>query len=198
MGFLQFIPASRLSAVFTSGRLTLSATGDAQQFTSGIEFVPDTQFTGGLKYNLMGWVGPLTGKSQSYQHDQGFEVASDPRQVVVQDASGSHVVKVSVIPDGAKAPAPAAASDQHMKAGLGVPFQISANASVPSMGTVTLAFDDAFLSLQNASIQNKGGEQIVWTFDPRKIGNTKVTITTSGGIATFVMQRVIDVEIVLP
>jgi hypothetical protein len=89
MGFLQFIPAGKLSAIFTNGRLGLTAMGDAQQFTSGIEFVPDTQLAGGLKYNLMGWVGPLTGKNQPYQHEQSFEVAGAPKEVVVQDASGS-------------------------------------------------------------------------------------------------------------
>jgi hypothetical protein len=200
MGFLQFIPASRLSAIYTNGRLGLSATGDAQQFTSGIEFVPDTQFAGGLKYNLMGWVGPLTGKSQPYQQQQSFEVAGVPKQVVVQDASGSHVVKVELVPDGTKAATtPAAAgAQQQLTVPLNEPFQIPANASVPSAGSVTVAFDDAFLAMKTASIQNKGGEQIVWTFDPIKIGRTKVTITTSGGIATFIMQRVIDIEIVLP
>jgi len=160
--------------------------------------VPDTQFSGGLKYNLMGWVGPLTGKSQPYQHAQGFQVAGEPREVVVQDASGAHVVKVGLVPNAAQVTTtPAAAGDQQLKVLFKEPFQITNDASVPSMGSVTIAFDAAYLALQTASIHNKGGERIGWTFDSLQTGNTKITITTNGGIAQFVMQRVIDVEIIV-
>lgn len=96
MGFLQLIPADELAAVYNpmTQALCLYAKGDAQKFTSGIEFYRDKDFVGGLKFNLMGWVGPLAPGTEPYEYRQCFANGKPPAQIIVQDSSGSHAVDV--------------------------------------------------------------------------------------------------------
>lgn len=201
MGFLQFIPATTITATYEprTKTLYLYAQGDSQKYTSGVAFHRDPRFVGGLKFNLMGWVGPLGQGTEPYAARTSFTIGEEPKQVVIEDASGSHVIEVrSLGADVALSPeaSPAPSSDK-MKVLFKLPFELQQPSSVPLGGSVSIAFDPKYLVLESAGIQSRPGsaEEIVWTFNSLQTGNTQVTITVSGGIAAFVMRRVVDVEI---
>jgi hypothetical protein len=105
MGFLQVINSMQLGAVYEtrSGTLHLYAKGQSLDFTTGIAFHRDEKFVGGLRFTLMGWVGPLRSprRFSPYSHGQAFTVGGGMRDVVVQTASGNHVVPVHYLGLGA-------------------------------------------------------------------------------------------------
>jgi hypothetical protein len=55
------------------------------------------------------------------------------------------------------------------------PFKVSAKAIVPKFGAVSITFQDDFLTLQNASIDDTN---IVWTLDSLKLGSTQIRVTS--------------------
>jgi hypothetical protein len=75
------------------------------------------------------------------------------------------------------------------------PFKVSAKAVVPKFGAVFIKFQDDFLTLQNASIDDTN---IVWTFDTLKLGSTQIRVTTEFGIEPLTQTQFYDVHVFLP
>ena len=185
--------------------------------TYGFNFHRDT-FLGGLKFTLMAWTGPLTGKKQPYAFDQAFAIHLPQPHF----NSGSVLIVTANHPKGVEVPihytglntevAGLAVADKNEKTTptsenvtltpgstdltvlFKLPFNIEANAGVPKMGSVTIDYDNTFLELITAGIEDA---QIVWTFNSLKTGDTQIAVTTHGGIATFVMTKTYDVRIIV-
>jgi hypothetical protein len=216
MGFLGVIPANKLAAVYNvkTKKLTLSAEGVVKGATYGFQFVRNT-FFGGLKFTLEAWTGPLTGKDQPYTFQQGFNITLPQPHF----ESGSLIIVTANHPKGLVVPihylglvnetaglkaAPASEKDADgpvttaspdttpLKVLFKMPFNIQANASVPKMGSVDVTYDKTMLELIDAGISDT---DIVWTFNSLQTGDTQVVVTTSGGIATFIMTKTYDVSI---
>ena len=93
MGFLGLIPASHLAASYNvrTHKLTLYASGEVQDYTSGIAF-HRLPLMGGLEFALEGWTGPLTDKKSKYTHSQDFDMplpnpATPSGTVILVDAN---------------------------------------------------------------------------------------------------------------
>ena len=220
MGFLGTIPADKLAALYdtTKRQLILYAEGKVQGATYGFNFRQDV-WMGGLKFTLQAWTGPLTSKEQPYTHQQAFNI-SLPSRVF---PSGNVIIVTSNHPEGlavpirytglpphtadlktataseikaAKPNADAVAEDTPGHTNLNVlyktQFNITASATVPKFGSVKISYDAKYVQLQGSAIQDN---QIVWTFFAAEMGDTQVVVTTSGGIATYVIEQVYDVKI---
>lgn len=226
MGFLQLIPAKKLAAAYNTVTkvLYLYAEGDAQNYTSGIHFVQNT-ILGGYKFSIMGWVGPLGKGTTPYRYTQQFQINLDghagyPKELIIADSThpNGQAVKIQYLGTGVDEPAFAkddkVISGSQGLAGLGgnnrqitvlfkEPFNITQLAAVPAGGSIDINYDSSYLTMQTAGIQSPvnagelGHEEIVWNFNSLKTGNTQITVTIHGGIATYVMQIVYDVRIIV-
>lgn len=219
MGFLQLIPAENLSALYNtqSKKLVLFAKGNVIEFTSAISFNRDPNFVGGLKFFLEGWVGPITGKKSPYNYKQGFDIVLpspipgfNSKSVIIADANDPKGKEVPVHYVGIEQTVPSALAGEdisapettipqsvlpgHIKinALFKEPFQIRESASVPKGGEVSIKFNPNFIEIVNAGVQDG---DIVWTFNSLQMGNTQVIVTITGGIATYVMQKIYDVRV---
>ncbi|MCB2408811.1 hypothetical protein [Hymenobacter lucidus] len=200
MGFLGLIPATDLAATYNvrTRLLTLSARGEARDFTYGITFdrVP---YMGGLKFQLMGWTGPLKDPESysPYTHQQSYAIqlpspAFPSNSLLIVDENHPEGLVVDIrftggIPtsqaDQGNAAAPAASPDsgpatpldEHVTVMLGENFSIKAAASSPPIGTVTIKYDTTVLELLHSRIENL---YIVWTLRPLRSGSTQVFVTT--------------------
>ncbi|MES2487519.1 MAG: hypothetical protein V4581_16430 [Bacteroidota bacterium] len=218
MGFLGTIPADKLAALYdtTKRQLILYAEGVVQGATYGFNFRQDTWF-GGLKFTLQAWTGPLTGKDQHYTHQQAFNI-SLPSRVY---PSGSVTIVTANHPEGiivpirftglpphsnglkaataaeaktAKTDAVASATPGHTNLNVlyKTQFEIKAQAAVPTGGSVHISYDTKHVQLVGSKVHDR---EIVWTFFAAEMGDTQVVVTTSGGIATYIMEQVYDVKI---
>ncbi|KYF95109.1 hypothetical protein BE20_46720 [Sorangium cellulosum] len=89
------------------GVLGIKVSGEAQNFTSGFVLVRDEKFVGGLRYNLMGWTGPLGKGDSPFHHEQGFDLgAMPPEEIVIASASETIRVPVKLPKASAAAPTP--------------------------------------------------------------------------------------------
>ena len=217
MGFLGLVPADQVTAEYLVEKhaLVIEASGTVPVVTTGIRF-DRQQWFGGLKFALEGWTGPLTGETESYNVRLEFTIqlpnpalptdalvvvtANHPEGLVVPIRFTGFVPPKTADP-ASKAPAapPAVttnvADDQQINALYKTSFQIKENASVPSMGTVDIKFDNQFLTLETAGID---GSNIVWTFTSLKTGTTQVVVTVHGGIAQFIEIKTYTVHVFLP
>ena len=213
MGFYNLISASKLSAVYDSmnKQLILSAQGKVREFTSGISFQQDKNFVGGLKFDLGGWTGPITGKTTPYHHVQKFSI-SLPSPVVNSDyvtiCDAEHPqgqqVKIQYILAGEKlgvspkmlaaAPTSTVGNHKNITALYKTPFEIRQSVPTTTGGSVNIKYDKSALEIINASYDNG---DIVYTFNSLQTGNTQVVLTIGGGIATYVMQVVYDVRVIV-
>ena len=202
MGFLGLIPAQQLKAVYyvNAHTLLLQASGDAQNYTAGIAFSARPDAGGELVFALMGWVGPLGHGYTPYEHGQRFDkIDLRGGAIMIEDANhpGGVRVPVEIIVGALAADAARATPQDRVQILLDTKLDLAAPAAVPLEGSVTIAADPAYLSLQAASIQRPGSApEIAWSFKGMKVGETQVTITTSGGIAKFITMRTITVSIV--
>lgn len=214
MGFLQLISADKLSAVYhiNEGKLVLTAEGRVQDVTSGEGFIRQP-FPCGLKFNLEAWVGPLTGKSSTYKRTQEFNIPPPiPKEVYIVTANypNGKPVPVELTPEVAdfvlaSKTSPSTTEQPQTKlvvpemeklvARIGVPFNIkqAKNIGTSNIGDISISYDDKFLLLKNASIQ---GQQIVWTFDPVRVGVTEIVVFVMGTVENFVLRIPYQVEIV--
>lgn len=103
MGFYGSEPVTSATAVYVwtglrePGFFVITASGDAPNFTSGIQLVRDPDFVGGLKVNVMGWTGPLGAGTTPYTVRGTFAGMFVPR-VVVAGTNQTLVVDVKEIP----------------------------------------------------------------------------------------------------
>jgi hypothetical protein len=217
MGFLQLIPAGELKALYVpvlpdSGKLVLSARGEAQKFTSGIAFHAEQGTPGELHFALMGWVGPLAPGKTPYERTQAFaELRFPGTSVLVQTANHPHGIHVPVTvapsglaPGGAQGttPDPSLTAANQPQAADSVTvmqnftFDLANPSAVNFGGAVTMEYDSTMLALQNAGIRAPTAKaEIAWTFKGIKIGETQVKISTRGGIAEFAVERIVSVKI---
>lgn len=203
MGFLQLIPASQLDATYDgeTRTLLLRAQGQAQNYTSGIHFVPATAGSPPAArdaFQLMGWVGPIGKGTTAYDHVQRFEHMDYPgAYVMIEDAShpGGVAVPVEVIP-GAAARVPAPVQEVRRVA-VGGDLELRAAVWVQAGATQNLEHDAAFLALESAGIQNppSGGPEIVWNLRGLKAGETQVKLVSIGGLTPIATARTIRVII---
>ena len=75
MGFYGLQPALKPTATYstTTHTLVLTASGKAEDVTSSIGFT-EQNFPGGLKFDLGGWTGPVTGKYFQYTRSSVFSI----------------------------------------------------------------------------------------------------------------------------
>ncbi|TGE23930.1 hypothetical protein E5K00_01565 [Hymenobacter aquaticus] len=218
MGFLGLIPATDLAASYNvrTRQLTLFAKGEARDFTYGFTFdrVPSL---GGLKFELLGWTGPLKDPASysPYVHEQAFAIQlpspvfpSD--SVLIVDENHREGVAVDIRYTGGLPPAtadqdtgaagaaspsptPATALDEHVTVMLGENFNIKASTSTPPFGAVTIKFDTTVLELLHSRIENLN---IVWTLRPLRSGTTQVVVTTHFTIEPVQFSTFYDVKVI--
>lgn len=223
MGFFGPVSAKSLGAVYdsTKRQLVLSAKGDVEDITTNVHF-QRFPWLGGLKFRLVGWPGPLTGKAHPYSVSDRFDIDLQSgelpsRSVIVVDAKNleGNIVEINYLPglpeegsvkqltDVSKL-ADASRDDSEPKVliedneKLNVlykqAFKVKATADAPIQGSLTIDFDPTFLSLQTASI---AGPNMIWTFNSLQLGSTQVVVTTSGINALYISRQVHDVRVIL-
>lgn len=217
MSQLHLLPADSLAAAhdFQTQQLFIEAKGKVNAGVYDIHF-SRVQWLGGLKFELLGWGGEPSLAEEPYEIVNKFDIilpspvypsdsiiiidANHPKGVIVPirflSSQGlSEPTKVSDLE-----PANLDTSNIKIQAGnverinapLREPFQIKALADVPKQGSVSIKFDKSFIEIQDATIQDK---DLVWVLNSLRTGNTQIIVTTSGGIAQFVIVKTYNVRI---
>ena len=103
MGFYGSEPVGSATAYYVwtglhePGHFVITASGDAPNFTSGIQLVRDPHFVGGLRVDVMGWTGPLGKGTTPYTVRGTFSGMFVPK-VVVAGSNQTLVADVKQIP----------------------------------------------------------------------------------------------------
>ena len=79
------------------GHFSVEVTGNAPNFTSGIQLDRDRDFVGGLRIDVMGWTGPLGAGSTPYRVRGTFPGMFVPK-IVVAGTNGVKLITVEEIP----------------------------------------------------------------------------------------------------
>jgi hypothetical protein len=102
MGFYGSEPFSNAQAFYIwtgfgqPGFFNVVVTGDAPNYTSGIQLVRDQHWVCGLKVDVMGWTGPLGAGTTPYSVRGTFPGSFVP-EIVVEGSNGRQVIKVEQI-----------------------------------------------------------------------------------------------------
>ena len=101
MGFYQKQPFNSAHAYYLDTELyppqvIVEVTGNAQNFTSGIQLVRDTNTAGSLVLDLMGWTGPIGEGTRAFKVAQTFQTTDD--YVVVVGENKHEKVLIQTIP----------------------------------------------------------------------------------------------------
>ena len=102
MGFYGSEPFTSAQAFYIwtglnqPGFFSVVVTGDAPNYTSGIQLVRDSSWVGGLKVDVMGWTGPLGPGTTPYSVRGTFPGSYVP-EIVVEGTNGSQVIRVEQI-----------------------------------------------------------------------------------------------------
>ncbi|KAI5806126.1 hypothetical protein EDC01DRAFT_785643 [Geopyxis carbonaria] len=217
MGFRGNPPASSLGAFYDPVKriLKLSAAGEVLEYSYGYSFVR-VEWIGALKFELVCWTGPIGRGDEHYDYSQDIPIdlpnraypsgdviivtANHPKGEVVPIRWGGLRPPIKANVSSSSNP-PAASPSQNtilsppttaINTLLGEPFTIHTGSEVPKMGKVKIAFDNTFLSMQNADIEDPN---INWIFNSHQTGHTQAVVTTMGGIAGFHITRVVDINI---
>ncbi|KAF5020944.1 hypothetical protein F66182_7025 [Fusarium sp. NRRL 66182] len=190
---LQLIPADNITAVYDgeSGQLLLRAAGKHADFTRDISF-HRLPFTGGLLFQLQGWVGPIIRGESPYQVTDGFNIQLPTRAlpsntvIVNTENKKGWVVQIqyhgknqsqpssngsapSAIPEFKTAP-----GEHTIVAPLQKPITIAQTDTFTGEGgSVNITFDRNYLAMTDAGITN---DKIEWTFDSLQTGTTEVVV----------------------
>jgi hypothetical protein len=103
MGFYGPEPLTNAQAYYVwtglnePGFFSVVVSGDAPNYTSGIQLVRDPHWVGGLKVDVMGWTGPNAPDSTPYTVRGTFPGSFLP-EIVVRGSNGTRTVKVQQIP----------------------------------------------------------------------------------------------------
>jgi hypothetical protein len=103
MGFYGPQPVTSVTAFYVwtglgePGHFFITAQGEAQNFTTGIQLVRESDFVGGLAVDVMGWTGPLSEGTTPYKVDGTFSGGYLPK-VVVRGSNQTLLVDVQEIP----------------------------------------------------------------------------------------------------
>ena len=79
------------------GHFSVEVTGNAPNFTSGIQLDRDRDFVCGLRIDVMGWTGPLGAGSTPYRVRGTFPGMFVPK-IVVAGTNGVKLITVEEIP----------------------------------------------------------------------------------------------------
>ncbi|KAF6832153.1 hypothetical protein CMUS01_07052 [Colletotrichum musicola] len=180
---LQLIPADKITAFYNNETKTLklSAQGKAVPITRDIHF-KRIRTIGGLRFQLLGWVGPVTRGDSPYTADSYFNIELPSRVfptglVGIETANNKQwVVEIeSLLKNGSQKPLSAS---EPIIAELGKPFTIQQRDEFKGKGgTVNISFDKNFVALTDAGVVNS--KQIEWTFNPIQTGNTEIAVFVS-------------------
>jgi|ERR1044071_4401740 hypothetical protein len=103
MGFYGSEPFTSAKAFYVwtglheAGHFSIEVTGDAPNYTSGIQLVRDQHFVCGLKVDVMGWTGPLGEGTTPYKVNGTFPGMFVPK-IVIAGTNGNQVIDVEEIP----------------------------------------------------------------------------------------------------
>ncbi|WQF85993.1 hypothetical protein CDEST_11007 [Colletotrichum destructivum] len=214
LSHLSPVPADKLFALYDNKKktLSLSAEGKAVHITTDIQF-KRLPFLGGLLFELQGWVGPVTQGDQPYSITDSFDVdlpspALPSGNVVVRTANNKRwVVEIEglglkktqpssndavdlQVPETRLVPPP-----EPIITGLGQTFTIKqADKFTGEGGSVSISFNDDFVSLKDAGIQDSN--KIQWAFTSHQTGNTEVVVFVGQTNPPFVYRIPYHVTIV--
>ncbi|KAJ0166837.1 hypothetical protein CTA2_5662 [Colletotrichum tanaceti] len=216
LSHLSPVPADKLFALYDNKKktLSLSAEGKAVHTTTDIHF-KRLPFLGGLLFELQGWVGPVTQGDQPYSVTDPFNVdlpspALPSGNVVVRTANDKRwVVEIEGLGLKKNQPSSNGAADLQVPetqlvpptepiiTGLGQTFTIKqADKFIGEGGSVSISFNDDFVSLKNASIQDNN--KIQWDFTSHQTGNTEVVVFVGQTNPRFMYRVPYNVTIVPP
>ncbi|KAH7234367.1 hypothetical protein B0J15DRAFT_571537 [Fusarium solani] len=215
---LQLIAADSISALYDNDTETLflKASGKHVDITRDITF-HRLPFTGGLLFQLQGWVGPIINKESPYSITQGFNIQLPSRVfpsntvIVNTENKKSWVIPIHPLlkdgrqesqaaPDGEAPPnipeVKVVSGNSEIVTGLGQTFTLKQSDSFKGQGgTVNVAFDRNYISLINAGIDNGN---IEWNFTSQQVGATEVGVFVGQSNPPFMYRVVYDVSIVPP
>ena len=103
MGFYGPEPFDEATATYVwtglgePGCFSVDVSGEAPNFTYGIQLIRDPQWVGGLKVDVMGWTGPIGEGADPYRVSAMFP-GEFREAIVVQGSNKTVVVKVKEIP----------------------------------------------------------------------------------------------------
>jgi hypothetical protein len=103
MGFFGPEPVTSATATYVwtglrePGFFLISASGDAPNYTTGIQLTRDPHFVGGLRVEVNGWTGPLGAGTKPYTVHGTFPGMFVPK-VIVAGSNQTLVVDVQEIP----------------------------------------------------------------------------------------------------
>ncbi|KAI9856324.1 MAG: hypothetical protein M1813_009160 [Trichoglossum hirsutum] len=196
MGFLVPIPADKLAALYdTKNRaLILTASGNKRDITSSI-FFKRLPLPGGLKFELEGWVGPITGETSPYTHQQAFPMQLPNRvfpsgYVIIIDANNPEGVQVPIRYTGLLgADAKDAAPQSQGTAQTPAPTTASADNSdniqtiVPGEVNINVLYKESFDIKEAAAVPSHG--RVTVTFDPKFLELQDASIQDKDIVWTF-------------
>ncbi|KAH0536618.1 hypothetical protein FGG08_006529 [Glutinoglossum americanum] len=228
MGFLQLIPADTLSALYDTREqvLILGANGNLQDFTSEPSF-KRLPLPGGLKFELEGWVGPLTGKTSPYTVSQKFRIPLPNRAtpsdfVIIVDQNHPKGIPVKILFTGLSEPSPGPEASQvtaveTTPASAEVDTSDSNQILISGEVNINVLYKESFQIKEAASVPSQGrvlikfdpsfielqdasiqDKDIVWTLNSLQTGRTQVIVTIEGGIAQFHITKIYDVFVFIP
>ena len=208
------LPADELTAAYeiNTQELILSAKGNSQPMTSDIKFAR-IPWMGGLKFELQGRVLAVMGPPKPYEIAFRFKmprpIVADVIIVYAGDVHGKPVrirftgfippssdtdsksASKETTAESPKPPQTLTDENEHISVINGHSFKINYASEVPRFGSIEMGFDNKYLQLQTAGIQDK---DIVWTFKGlQPTPDTQVTVLISGGIAQYLIKKVYNV-----
>ncbi|KXH46445.1 hypothetical protein CNYM01_08475 [Colletotrichum nymphaeae SA-01] len=195
------VPVSAVSALYDNDNkiLYLKAQGNALNITTDIQIVRLQRF-GGLLFQVVGWVGPISEGTRPYTVSNTFAIDLPSRvfpsgSVVVKGADNKQLtVKIEpLLKDGGNNAKLQTSSNaqadfeipdvklippqEPIITKLGQGFTVRQNDQFKGQGgSVDIFFNSAFVKLTNASIVEN---QIEWTFDTLQTGNSQVIVSVS-------------------
>jgi hypothetical protein len=103
MGFYGYEPFDEAKATYVwtglggPGFFSVEVSGEAPNYTYGIQLVRDPHWVGGLKVDVMGWTGPRGEGTTPYSVHGSFP-GEYRESIVIQGSNGQSVIKVGQIP----------------------------------------------------------------------------------------------------
>jgi len=199
---LSLISAENVRAFYDENKhqTKLSADVTVYEITTGVAFTQDTIF-GGYKFELKGWVGPMTGNDSTYPVSNSFDiqwpnsVAPGGKVTIVtrnhpegQDIEVEAIggLKIPILSDtnAAGQPQQVAGPGEIIQTTEGTPFSIRQTIDDPRLGhNIDAAYNKEYLNLISASVK---GKDIVWTFEAIKLGETQVVVSVGNLNPPFV------------
>ncbi|KAI8711126.1 hypothetical protein NCS52_01488000 [Fusarium sp. LHS14.1] len=197
--YLQLIAADSISALYDNDTQTLflKASGKQVDITRDITF-HRLPFTGGLLFQLQGWVGPIIDKESPYSINQGFNIQLPSRVfpshtvIVNTENKKNWVIPIRPLLKDGRQESQAAPDGE---APPNIPEVKQSDSFKGQGGTVNVAFDRNFISLINAGIDNGN---IEWNFTSQQVGTTEIGVFVGQSKPPFLYRVVYEVSIVPP